>query len=53
VKNAYLDTMRRGYLSTVTIGKNGRIKFLKNSELGRMIARALEEGSDIKLYIED
>jgi len=43
----------RGYLSTVTIGKNGRIKFLKNSELGRMIVRALEEGSDIKLYIED
>jgi ATPase len=43
----------RDYLSTVTIGKNGRIKFLKNSELGRTIIRALEEGSDIKLYIQD
>jgi len=43
----------RDYLSTVTIGKNGRIRFLKNSELGRRIVRALEEGSDIKLYIED
>ncbi|MCL7389827.1 MAG: KH domain-containing protein, partial [Thaumarchaeota archaeon] len=48
--NVYIG---RDYLSTVTVGRNGRIKFLKNSELGRMIVRALEEGSDIKLYIED
>jgi len=43
----------RDYLSTVTVGKNGRIRFLKNSEHGRKIIRALEEEADIKLYIED
>jgi ATPase len=48
--NVYIG---RDYLQTVTVGRNGRIKFLKNSELGRMIVKALEEGSDIKLYIED
>jgi hypothetical protein len=46
------DTNRRDYLSTATIEKNWRIKFLKSSELGRMIMTALEKGSDIKPYIE-
>lgn len=41
------------YLCTVTVGKNGRIKFFKNSENGRKILRAIREGADIKLYIAD
>lgn len=41
------------YLSTVTVGKNGRIRFLKNSEHGRKIMKAIREDVDIKFYIED
>lgn len=41
------------YLSTVTVGKNGRLRFLKNSEQGRRILAALRGKANIKLYVED
>ncbi|MEM2068714.1 MAG: PINc/VapC family ATPase [Nitrososphaerota archaeon] len=43
----------REYFSTVTVGKNGRIRFLKNSENGRKIMEAISRDVDIKLYLED
>jgi len=41
------------HLSTVTIGKNGKVRFSKNSELGRKLLSALDSKKNITVYLKE